>query len=82
MGGWESPYLKFLLGIKTEVGMDRWPISEKFVDIVLDYHFVSVVNKEMERLSLPALEPLAKRARMSHTNESEQSKVFFLGVLY
>ena len=82
VGGWESPYLKFLLGIKTEVGMDRWPISEKFVDIVLDYHFVSVVNKEMERLSLPALEPLAKRARMSHTNESEQSKVFFLGVLY
>ena len=62
--------------------MDRWPISEKFVDIVLDYHFVSVVNKEMERLTLPALEPLAKRARMSHTNESEQSKVFFLGVLY
>ena len=75
VGGWSSPYLKLLLNIKNEVGMDQWPISETFVDIVLDYHFVSVANEELGRLSLPAFEPVSKRMRMSHVNESDVSKV-------
>ena len=75
VGGWSSPYLKLLLDIKNEVGMDQWPISETFVDIVLDYHFVSVANEELGRLSLPAFEPVSKRMRMSHVNESDVSKV-------
>ena len=82
VGGWASPYLKALLDIKTEVGMDRWPISNDHIEIVLNYYFVSEINKEIERLSLPAIEPLSKRARMSHTNESYESKVvFFFGNL-
>ena len=75
VGGWSSPYLKLLLDIKNEVGMDQWPISETFVDIVFDYHFVSVANEELGRLSLPAFEPVSKRMRMSHVNESDVSKV-------
>ena len=33
------------------------------------------MNKEIERLSLPALEPLAKRRRMDHVDETMDSKV-------
>ena len=78
VGNWSSPYLQLLLDIKTEVGMDRWPISDNYVDIVLDSHFLSEMNKEISRLSLPALEPLPKRIRMSHVNESAESKVTLL----
>ena len=74
-GGWTSPYLNHLASIRCEVGMDRWPVSYKEVDIVLEHHFLKVTNAEIERLSLPALEPLAKRRRMDHVNESLDSQV-------
>ena len=74
-GGWNSPYLSHLASVRNEVGMDRWPVSVKEVDIILDYHFTKVINDEIERLSLPALEPLAKRRRMDHVNESQDSQV-------
>ena len=74
-GGWTSPYLNHLASIRSEVGMDRWPVSVKEVDVVLEHHFLKVTNDEIERLSLPALEPLAKRRRMDHVNESLDSQV-------
>ena len=45
------------------------------MDAALDYHFLEEMNTEIERLSLPALEPLAKRKRMDYVNESLNSKV-------
>ena len=74
-GGWTSPYLNHLASIRHEIGMDRWPVSLKEVDNALDHHFLKVTNSEIERLSLPALEPLAKRRRMDHVNESHDSQV-------
>ena len=75
LGGWDSPYIKYLGAIKDEVGMRKWPVNAKHVDVVLNHHFISKSNSEIERLSTPALEPLAKRARMDHVNESEESQV-------
>ena len=76
-GGWTSPYLNLLASIRNEVGMVRWPTSNREVDIVLEYHFLKETNMEVERLSLPALEPLTKRRRMDHVNESLESQVCF-----
>ena len=74
-GGWNSPYLNHLASLRQEVGMDRWPVSAREVDIALEYHFLKETNTEIERLSLPALEPLAKRRRMDHVYESHNSQV-------
>lgn len=74
-GGWPSPYIKMLGQIKQEVGMFKWPVSFRHVDIVLGHHFLEQTNSEIRRLKLPALTPLSKRRRMSHVNESPDSKV-------
>lgn len=75
VGGWRSPYIQLLGDIRTEVGMTRWPVSVKHVDTVLNNHFLAETNAEIARLALPALEPLAKRARMEHVDESVESQV-------
>ena len=74
-GGWPSPYIKMLGEIKQEVGMFKWPVSNRHVDIILSHHFMEVTNSEIQRLNLPALAPLSKRQRMSFVNESSESKV-------
>ena len=74
-GGWNSPYIEHLSTIKMEIGMTRWPMKSRDVDMALDFHFLEEMNKEIERLSLPALEPLAKRRRMDHVDETMDSKV-------
>ena len=73
--------MKLLSNIKNEVGMVQWPVSAQQVDNILDYYFLSGINKEIRRLSLPALEPLPKRLQMSHTNESHESKVGILNLV-
>ena len=74
-GGWQSPYIGLLDNIRQEVNMVRLPASDKHVDVTLNYHFHEKVLAEVKRLNLPALEPPAKRARMSHVNESSESQV-------
>ena len=74
-GGWVNPYVKLLSDIKNEVGMFRWPLSQAHIEAALAGHFLVKTNSEIRRLSLPALEPLAKRARMQHVNESFESQV-------
>ena len=74
-GEWPSPYIKMLGEIKQEIGMFKWPVSYRHVDIVLSHHFLEETNSAVRRLNLPALVPLAKRQRMSHVNETVESKV-------
>ena len=74
-GDWPSPYIKMLDAIKNEVGMSRWPVSVRHVDIVLGHHFLEGINSEIDRLHLPAFAPLIKRQRMDHVDESLQSQV-------
>ena len=76
-GEWASPYIKYMGEIRFELGLFRWPRSCREIENVLNHHFLTVNNEQIERLSLPALEPLAKRARMEHINESEDSQVGF-----
>ena len=70
-----NSYIKLLIDIKKEIGMRRWPRNAREVDIVLDNHFLVQTNQEIERLSLPAVMPLTKRARMEHVNETSGSQV-------
>ena len=74
-GGWPSPYIKYMGEIRHEVGMVRWPRSVKEILLVLNNHFMRLTNEEISRLSLPALQPLPKRARMDYVNETEESQV-------
>ena len=53
------------------IGLDRMAM------VFNGSHFLLKTNSEIERLSTPALEPLAKRARMEHVDESEESQVTF-----
>ena len=75
LGGWRSPYVQLLGDIRSEVGLMRWPVSDNHVETVLNNHFLAETNAEIARLALPALEPLAKRARMEHVDESVESQV-------
>ena len=74
-GGWSSPYVKYMGEVRLEVGLSRWPRSNREIENALEYHFLSENNKLIERFSLPTLEPQAKRARMEHVDESENSQV-------
>ena len=74
-GNWSSPYIDMLSSIKSEVGMIRWPVKVNEVEDALNFHFLSEMNKEIERLDLPALEPMAKRQRMEHVDETPNSQV-------
>ena len=67
--------MKYMGEIRLELGLPRWPRSKKEIEVALDQHFLQENNERIERLSLPALEPLTKRARMEHVNESEESQV-------
>lgn len=77
LGGWPSPYIRYMARVRDEVGMLRWPSSVKHVDIVIEHHFLSRTNKELRRLELPALQSVPKRARLAYVNESTASKVWW-----
>ena len=74
-GGWHSPYIKYMGEVRFELGLPRRPRSLKEVNLALEGHFVFKNDEEIGRLSLPALEPPAKRARMSFVDESKESQV-------
>ena len=76
-GGWSSPYIRYLGEVRLEVGMYRWPRSVKEVEVALSSYFLRINNSDIQRLSLPALEPQVKRSRMEHVNESFFSQVGF-----
>ena len=61
--------------LRDEVGLKRWPRSIKEIKLSLEAHFLKRTNDEIDRLDLPALEPLAKRARMEFVNETKESQV-------
>ena len=60
--------------IRFELGLTRWPSSNKEVNLALEAHFVTKNDDEIVRLSLPALEPPLKRARLSFVDESNESQ--------
>ena len=80
-GEWRSPYLAYISSIKQEIGLVRGPVSTKQVDIVLNHHFSQECKKEVRRMGLSALEPLAKRGRHSFICESESSEVRVAGLV-
>ena len=74
-GTWNSKYIKYMTDLRDEVGLKRWPRSIKEIKLSLEAHFLKRTNDEIDRLDLPALEPLAKRARMEFVNETKESQV-------
>ena len=55
--------------------LQKWPTTPKEIDVTLKHHFLEVNNDAINHLSLPALKPLNKRARMDFANESRESQV-------
>ena len=74
-GNWESPYINYMCTIKEELGLHKWPVSVGEVKAAVRHHFLEENNKKIDQLALPALQPLAKRARMDFVNESKESQV-------
>jgi hypothetical protein len=74
-GGWVSPFISNIAGIKREIGMVRGPVSVHHVDIVTSYHFLKMLNDSISASNLPALRRLSKRVRSDHVNETSNSQV-------
>ena len=81
-GDWNSPYVKYMVQIRDELGLLKWPSSVKEVKTAVTSHFLEINNHKIDELSLPALRPLAKRARMDFANESRESKVRDMQILF
>ena len=75
LGGWRSPYLIYISEVKKEVGMFRGPVSNRHVDIVLDYYGLKLLNNRIDELNLPAMHRVKKREKSSHVDESPESQV-------
>ena len=74
-GGWISPYIDNIAKIKTEIGMVVGPVSKRHVEIVLDRHFLGVVNSKILAMDLPALKAIDEFVIMDHVGESRGSQV-------
>ena len=55
--------------------MTQGPVSEKHVDIVLDYYGLKHLNDKIFEMDLPAMHQVKKRKRASHVDESPESQV-------
>ena len=61
--------------------------AQKRPNLAQNWHFCPLLaniatNREIDRLDLPALSPVAKRARMEHVNESHESQVYYSLQIY
>ena len=74
-GKWVSPYMAYINKTKMEVGMVAGPRSSRHVELVLNHHFVRVVNERIFAMDLPALKPIDKFSMMQHVEESDESQV-------
>ena len=83
LGKWVSPYVLNITKIMMEVGMMGMTVSYKYIDIVLDHHFLTQTNRKIEKLSLPTLHAIDKLDLMDHVQEGVESQVLeeyiFLG---
>ena len=74
-GKWVSPYMAYITRVKMEVGMVAGPRSKHHVDLVLDHHFLRLINNRIFAMDLPALKPIDKFEMMYHVEESNESQV-------
>ena len=77
-GRWVSPYIAHITRIKMEVGMVQGPVSNKHVDLVLNYHFLRKTNEKIKQMNLPALHPIDAFKLREHVEESEESQVLLI----
>ena len=77
-GRWVSPYIANITRIKMEVGMVQGPVSNKHVDLVLNYHFIRKTNEKIKQMNLPALHPIDAFKLREHVEESEESQVLLI----
>ena len=74
-GSWHSPYIKHIHEVKKEVGMFRGPVSSRHVDLVLNFHFLRVLNEKVSNTNLPALMRVSELGVANHVDESIESQV-------
>ena len=76
-GNWVSPYMMNITKIMSEVGMTGRTVSNKFIDIVLDHHFLVQTNRKIEKLNLPALHAINKLELRDYVQEGVESQVLW-----
>ena len=76
-GKWHSPYIQNICKIKKEVGMDRGPVSNRHVDMVLDYHCRKRLNDRIYKADLPGLLRVSSLERADHVDETQGSQVVY-----
>ena len=75
LGKWVSPYMMNMTKIMMEVGMGGRTVSNKYIDIVLDHHFLTQTNRKVEKLNLPALHAIDKLELRDYVQEGIESQV-------
>ena len=70
---WESPYIKYLLKIRTELGLISLPRDNK-LNSVLNTFFINKINCDIQNLSLPGVLPMKSFSRLRYTSECAQSE--------
>ena len=75
LGKWVSPYVMNITQIMLEVGMMGMTVSYKYINIVLDHHFLTQTNRKIKKLNLPALHSIDKLELMEYVQEDKESQV-------
>ena len=67
--GWQSPYFKYILGIRKSVSMNFVPPSMRYMKTHLYTWSLSEVNATLSSLSLPYVAPLQRFEKQSYVFE-------------
>jgi hypothetical protein len=75
-GTWDSPYIRYITGIKRELGIVCGPVTPAHVNIVLNGYFLSKTNTRIFNLAIPTLRPLRGLRRLPCVDETSESQVW------
>ena len=70
---WQSPYIKYIHGIRTKLGIFELPMLTSRLMCFLKDYFLSNTNQELASLSMPWLRPIKFYRRQLYVKESPYS---------
>ena len=70
---WNSPYISYILKIRTQLGLYEMPMEVSVLVKHLDEYFVNLTNAKLASHSLPWLSPVKRIQRQPYTCESDAS---------
>ena len=72
---WHSPYLAYILGIRSRLGLFEMPMQPTRLTRFCKEYFVSTTNQALSSLALPWLKPISLYRRQLYVKESPHSVI-------